>query len=187
MLKLSLRVAQEFRRDRFLIGDAQPVHVEKTSGHFALRFSLMLTIVYGRIPDALAKKCAERTKALKTNFKANVSDSQSAVSEQLFGLFNSPVNQILVRSGRKLLPKPAQKMVAGQTCFAGNLIQIDRFLIALVDELARATESLVNLASGIDFDVSHFVRGFYCEIGENRKLEARPLGTATRREVAIHN
>src|ERR1043165_8339867 len=103
--------AAGFRRDQFLIADAQPVHVKKTSGHFALGFALLLTIVYGRIADALAKQSAERTKALKTNFKAHVGNRQPPVAKQFLGLFNSSIDQVLVRSGRKLFPKAAQKMV----------------------------------------------------------------------------
>jgi hypothetical protein len=46
-------------------------------------------------------------------------------------------------------------MIPGQTSFAGNLIQVDGFLIAFVDKRARATEPLVNLAADLRFGVSH--------------------------------
>src|ERR1051326_1093121 len=151
-----------------LIVNAQPVHVKKTSGYLALGFTLLLAIVCGRITNTLTKQRTERTEALETHFEANIGDGQTAVSEQLLGLFNAPVNQILVRRGRKLFAKPAEKMVAGQTGLLGNLIQVERLLITLVDEPARATEPFVNFTSGIDFDVSHFVRRFYCETGGRR-------------------
>jgi len=66
--------------------------VKKAGRHFALGFTLLLAIVYRRIAHALAKERAERTKALKADFKAYVGDREPSVSEQLFGLFNTPID-----------------------------------------------------------------------------------------------
>ena len=140
-----------------LIVYAKPVHVKKASRHFTLGLTLLLAIVYRRITDAVAEQRAERTEALKTYFEAHVGDRQPPVPEQLLCLFNASVNQILVGSGRKLFAKPPDKMIAGQARLPRNLFQIDRLVITLVDEGARATESLVNLTSNIDFDPSHFL------------------------------
>jgi len=139
-----------------LIAHTQSVHTKKAGWDFALRLSLLFSIVCGRIADALAKQCAERAEALKTYFEADIGNRQAPVSEQLLRLFNSAVNQILMWSGLKLFAKQTKKMIAGQAGFSRNLIQIDRLLIALVDESARATESLVNLAAGIDSHLRHF-------------------------------
>lgn len=58
-------------------------------------------------------------------------------------------------SRREFFAKQTEKMIAGQAGFPGNLFQIDRFVIALVDEGARATEPLVNLTPNFGF-VCHF-------------------------------
>ena len=116
LLKLSaLAVAVNFA---VLISYTQPVHVEKAGRYFALGLSLLLSIVDRRRTDTLPKQRAERTDALKTYFETDVRNCQAAVSKQLLRLFNTPVNQILVRSGIELFTEATKKMIAGQTRFA---------------------------------------------------------------------
>jgi hypothetical protein len=144
------------RGDYGLILYPKPVHAKKAGRHLALGLTLLLTIVYRRMADALAKQRAERAETLKTYFKANVGDRHPPVSKQLFGLFDSPVDQVLVWGGRKLFTKAAQKMVTGQACLLGNLIQIEWPLIVFVDKGTRAPKPLVNLASRLGFCLSHW-------------------------------
>src|SRR6185369_11822186 len=79
-----------------LIGYAKAVHVKKAGRHFALCLALLLAIVYRCIANSLAKERAKRTKALKADFKAYVGDRKPSVSEELFGFFNAPINQVLM-------------------------------------------------------------------------------------------
>ena len=134
---------------------SKTVHFKKAGRHLALGLALLLTIVYRRIADALAKQRAERSETLKPYFKAYVGDRHSSVSKQLFGLFDSPVDQVLVWGGRKLFAKTAQKMVAGQAGLLGNFIEVERFVIVLVDKGACAPEPLVNLTSSLGLCLSH--------------------------------
>jgi hypothetical protein len=80
-----------------------------------------------------------------------------------------------MRSGLKLFAKQTKKMIARQAGFSRNLIQIDRLLIAFVDERARATKPLVNFASGVEFGVSHFGEAdFTASRGKGGRLWSAP-------------
>src|ERR1041385_2477619 len=159
-----------FRQFRKLIADAKSVHVEKAGWYFALGCSLLFSIVHRSITDAVAKQRTERTEALKTDFEANVGDCQPPVPEQLLRLFNSAANQILVWRRLNLFAKQTKKMIARKSCCAGHLIQIDGLLIPLMNEGARATEPLVNLAAGFGFGLRHCEADFTARIAASERI-----------------
>jgi hypothetical protein len=159
---------------------AKSVHVEKAGWDFALRLTLLLSIVYRRIADALAKQRAERTEALKAYFKADISDRHPSVSQQLFGLFDSAIDQVLVWGGRKFFAEEAEEVIARQTRLLRNVIEVERLVKILVDKGARAPKPLVDLASRCGFGRCHLCAGFYCRIGKNKRISriqttSRPL------------
>jgi len=77
--------AQRFRtsggKAAGLITNTQSVHIQKARRNFALGFSLLLSIVHRRLADSVPKQRAERTEALKADFKANVGDRQPPMSQ----------------------------------------------------------------------------------------------------------
>jgi hypothetical protein len=95
--------------------------------------------------DALMKQAAEGTKTLKPDFEANVRYSQVIGAEQLFSFFDAPLDQILVGCLVEGLPEQSQEMKTRETCLTGDLVQIERMIVTMIDELARATQTLVNI------------------------------------------
>ena len=152
------------------VAHAKSIHTEKAGRDFALRRALLLAIVYRRIADALPKQCAERAEALETYFKADISDRHTSVSQQLFGLFDSAIDQVLMWSGRKFFAEETQEMVARQTRLLRNLVEVERFVKILVDEGARAPKPLVHLASSCGFGRRHLSADFTAGLEKTKEF-----------------
>ena len=154
---------------------AKSIHVEKAGRDFALGRALLLPIVYRRIADALAKQGAERAEALETYFKADIGDRHPSVSQQLFSLFDSAIDQVLVWSGRKFFAEETQEVVARQTRLLRNLIEVERLVKILVDKGARAPKPLVHLAASSGFGHSHLFADFTAGARKTKQFrESRP-------------
>ena len=78
---------------------------------------------------------------MKSHFKADISDAQFISPEQLYRLLDAAFYQILVRSFIECLTKEAQKVIPGKAGLLGNLVETQRMVETVVDELARATET----------------------------------------------
>jgi len=83
------------------------------------------------------KQAAERTQALEANLEADVGDCQRARRQQLLGLLDSAVREVLMRGLVERRAKEPQEMKARQTRRSGNLLEIQRQVIRVIDELAR--------------------------------------------------
>jgi hypothetical protein len=103
----------------------------------SLPLPALFAVSVRRVAHAFVKETAERSQALKTDFEANIRDPQVGSTQKLFGFFNASFDQVLVRSLVKSLAEQAQKMVAGETCLTGNLIQIQRVIVTVIDEITR--------------------------------------------------
>jgi hypothetical protein len=92
----------------------------------------------GRMAHILMKKAAERAQALEADLEADIRHRQTARREQLFGSFNTPLRQILMGRLLESLSEQSDKMVARETCFTRNLIQLKRQIITVVHKFAGA-------------------------------------------------
>jgi hypothetical protein len=129
-------------------GIPHTVHQKKTGGNLALVFTTLenyRAVGHGRVADVFVKQTAERTQTLETDFEANVSYRKPARRQQLFRLLYAPLSQILMGSLIKGSPEEPQEVIAGQTCFAGDLLQIERLVVTLVDELASAHQPSIRI------------------------------------------
>ena len=99
----------------------------------------------GCVADVLVKETAERSEALKPDFETDVRDAQFISSEQFFRFLDAAFDQILVRSFVECLAKQTQKVITGKAGFLGNLIETQRVIVAVVDELTRPPETLQRL------------------------------------------
>ena len=121
-------------------GRIQLVHNQKASGNLSLgslRLPALFAVCVRRVAHAFVKETAERSQALKADFEANIRNPQVGGTQKLFGFFNASFDQVLVRSLVKSLAEQAQKMVAGETCLTRNLIQIQRVIVTVIDEITR--------------------------------------------------
>lgn len=84
------------------------------------------------------KQATERTETLEAHLKANVGYGQRARREQLLGLLNAAVREVLMRGLVECRAKEPQEMKARQAGRSGNLLEIQRRLIRVIDELARS-------------------------------------------------
>lgn len=119
----------------------EPVHHEKTARDRTpggLGLTSLFSIAIGRVPHVFVEQAAEGTKALKTDFKADVGNAQLLRAEQLFGFLNPSLNQILMRGLPECLSKESQKLVTRKTGLRRYLIQIERTVVTVVYKLARA-------------------------------------------------
>src|SRR5262245_20985613 len=91
------------------------------------------------------KQRAERAEALEADRKADLRHTQLAGSQQRLGLFDPPVHQILVRRLVERLLKQADKVVAREAGLAGDALQVERLIVAVVDESAGAAQSRANV------------------------------------------
>ena len=91
------------------------------------------------------KKAAKRSEALKSNFEADVCNSQFVCAKQLFRSLDASFYEVLVWSRVEGLPEESQKMVTRKAGFFGNLFEAQRMVITMVDKIARAPESLERL------------------------------------------
>src|ERR1043166_5401885 len=115
---------------------------------FLQRLALASPIVYGSVANASVKQCAERTQALEAAFQANVRDAQAADAEQLFGLLNSALNQVLARRSVERLTKRSQEMVTRKAGLFGNFREIERTVITFVHKPSRAPQPFTKVIIG---------------------------------------
>lgn len=113
------------------------VHHEEAARDLSLSLGA-LAIGHRRMADATAKQCAKGSQALKSDFKADVSDTAFVAAEQLFRFRDTPLDEVLVRSLVVGLPEKTKEVITGETCLFGNLIEAQRMVVAVVDEFARA-------------------------------------------------
>src|SRR5689334_16658283 len=78
-------------------------------------------------------------------------------------------------------------MIARHACFAGDLIQIDRLLIPLVNEGARATEPFVNFAAGFGFGIRHCGADFTARVAASERILANLCVLAPLREPSARD
>jgi len=124
------------------------VHHQEASRDFLLAFATLennRAIGDRRAPDVFVKQAAERSETLEPDFEADIGHRQSARREQLFRFLNPSLSQILMRSLIECPPEESQKVKAGKTGFTGYLIEIQRLVIALVDELASADQPPISV------------------------------------------
>jgi len=85
------------------------MHHEKTEGdEFLRRLSMdedTCAVSDGRMAHIFMKEAAERAQTLKADLETNIRHGQVAGREQLFGPFNPPAGQVLVRRLLKSLSK----------------------------------------------------------------------------------
>ena len=126
-----------------MLGGFEFIHHQKTTGHLPFRaFSRFCLFPKrnGGVAHAFLEQRAKRTETLKTDFEAHVSDAQFVALQELFGLLDATFYEVLVRSLVECLAEQAQKVIARETGFLGDLIQVERMVVAMIDKLARASE-----------------------------------------------
>jgi hypothetical protein len=125
------------------------VHHEKAGWNFSLTSKSSLeyyrSVGYRRMPDVFVKQAAERTQTLEADFEADVGHRQPAGRQQLLRLLDSTLGEVLMGSLVKCLAEEPQEVKPRQARLAGDLVQIKRKVIALIDELSRTYESLICL------------------------------------------
>ena len=105
----------------------QLVHYEETARHLASRYlSLagLLAISDRRAANLLMEETAERSQALKSDFEADVSDAEVGTPQELFCLFDTTFDQILVRRLVEGLPEESQEVITREARLTGNLIEL---------------------------------------------------------------
>ena len=113
------------------------------------RFALLSPVVNGRVADAFVKQRAERTNALKSDLKANVSHGQAANAQQFFGLIDTALDQVLAGRRIERIAKQPQEMISGKTGLPGNLVEVKRLIVTLIDEPARAPQTCAKIVVGM--------------------------------------
>jgi hypothetical protein len=98
--------------------------------------------------DVSAKQTAERTQAFKSHLETNVGHGQFVRSQQFFGPFDPFPRQVLMGRLIESLSEQSEEMVAGETGFAGNLIEAERMAVVVVYKRPRAAEPLVDFLVG---------------------------------------
>ncbi|HKE56620.1 MAG TPA: hypothetical protein VKB46_07960 [Pyrinomonadaceae bacterium] len=98
--------------------------------------------------DGFVEETTERTQALKSHLEANVCDAQFVGPEQFLRFLYAAFNEVLVRRFIEGLAEQTQKVVARETCFFRDLIEIERVVVTVVNELSSPTESTERIAVG---------------------------------------
>jgi hypothetical protein len=109
-------------------------------------------VVSGRNAGDFAKKCAERTEAGKADFEANLGHGQAAGIEQFFGALDALFNQILMWRLAEVLLKEPQEMEARETGLVSEAFEVERLLVMLIHQAARAAEPLPGVLIQLIFD-----------------------------------
>ena len=120
------------------------MHDEEAARNLSLRLR-SFAVGDRRVSDLSSKECAERTQTLKSNLETNVRYAQLITAEQLFRFLDATLDQILVRSFVKCLPKQAQEVITRETSLFGNLVQAQRMVVAVIDKITRSTKPLKRL------------------------------------------
>ena len=91
------------------------------------------------------EQAAERAETLEADFETNVSYGKATRRQQLFRLLYAPLSEVLMRSLVERAAKESQEVIPRQACFAGDLFEVQRQMVTLVDEPPGADESLVGI------------------------------------------
>jgi len=94
----------------------QSKHLNEATRHLAQGIHFLFAICDRRGAHTPAKQRAERAQTLKANFKTHVGHAQFFPAQQLFGLFDATLNQVLVRRGLESITEQPQKVIARKTC-----------------------------------------------------------------------
>ena len=92
--------------------------------------------------DAAMKERAERTEALKSDFKTHIRHAQIVFTEQLLRFLNATMDEVLMRSLIESLPKQAQEVITRKAGLFGNLIETQRMVVTVIDEITCTTKPL---------------------------------------------
>src|SRR5512145_878819 len=95
--------------------------------------------------DVPMKQGAERSQTLKPDFETDVSDAEFIAAEQFFRFLDAALNEVLMWRLFESLAEETQEVVPRETSFFGNLIQVQRMVVAVVDKITRATKPLKRL------------------------------------------
>ena len=107
------------------------------------------------MPHLLMEETAKRSEALESHLETNVSDAQMGATQQFFGPFYATFHQILVRSFIKGLPEKSQEVIAREACLAGNVVEVQREIVAGVDEVSRPAKAIINVGGSTDVVLFH--------------------------------
>jgi len=94
------------------------------------------------VSDVFVEEAAEGPEALKTDFKANVCNSQFIGAQQFLCFLDTPFNQILVWGFVESLPEKTEKVVTGKAGLLGDLVQIKRMVVTVIDKLPSPPQTL---------------------------------------------
>src|ERR1043165_9667357 len=130
------------------------VHDEKAARHLPLRLLSLpyfLAVGYGCVADVLVKQTAEGSQTLKTHFETDVSDAQFVADQQLLRLLDATFDQILTWRLVEGLTKEPQGVITREASLFGNLLEAERMVITVVDEIAWPPATLERAAGGARF------------------------------------
>ena len=105
----------------------------------------MQAIGNGCRSDAFVKQRAERSQALKANFKADLRHAQAAKAKQLFRLGDPSLNQVLMRSGVESAAKETKEVIGREARLLRYFRQVQRQVIPFVHKSARAPKPLLKI------------------------------------------
>lgn len=87
--------------------------------------------------NVLVKQATERSQTLEAYLKAYIRYPDVFRTKEFLRFFNAPLDQVLVWSLIERLSKEPKKMISRKACFAGDLIEVQRMVIAVVNKFAR--------------------------------------------------
>jgi hypothetical protein len=99
-------------------------------------------VMGGRNASEFAKERAERTEAGKADFETDFGHGQAAGIEQFFGALDALFNQVLMRRLAEVLLKQPQEMETRETGLMGEAVEVERLVVMLIQQAARAAEPL---------------------------------------------
>jgi hypothetical protein len=103
------------------------------------------SIAYRRSADAAVKQAAERTDALKSDLETDIGHRSLTVGEHLLGFGYAPLSQVLMRGPIESLSEEPEEMISRQTGFAGDLIEIEREVVAVIHQFAGSSEPSIGI------------------------------------------
>ena len=94
------------------------------------------------VTDAAMEERAERTETLKSDFKTDIRHAQIVFTEQLLRFLDATMNEVLMRSLIESLPEQAQEVITRKAGLFGNLIETQRMVVTVIDEITCTTKPL---------------------------------------------
>jgi len=117
------------------------VHDEEAAWDLALGLG-SLAVCRRSVTNATMKKRAERSEALEANLETDVCYTKIVFTEQLLRFFDATMNEVLMRSLIESLPEQSQEVVTRKAGLFGNLIETQRMVITVIDEITCTTKPL---------------------------------------------